>query len=100
MIVREKEVAVCNPFGVHGRVATRLALVARQYEVRLHLIHADVVIDCSSVLDVLSMAFASGSTFTVRVAGEEKMVDKTFSAVERLFAAEEEHKSDAEGEND
>jgi len=100
MIVREKEVFVHNRFGVHGRVATRLAQIASRHEVQPHLLHGGETIDCSSVLDVLSMAFAFGSSFTVRVAGDEEMVTKTFLAVERVFAGEEESQSAADNDHE
>lgn len=87
MIVREKDITVGNPLGVHGRVATQLALLARRHGVLLHLLHADEEIDCSSVLDVLSMALTCGSVFRVRVAGEEDSVVKTLAAVEQIFGA-------------
>jgi len=81
---REKKIIVRNPNGVHSRVATKLAKIARKHEVKLYIIHCGQLIDCSSVLDVLGMAFVQGSSFVVRVDGEQP--ERALRAVEKLFA--------------
>jgi len=79
----EKKITVNNPNGVHSRVATKLAQIASENEVKLNIIYCDHVVDCSSVLDVLSMAFIYGSSFIVRADGELSI--KALCEVEKLF---------------
>ena len=79
----EKTIIVHNPNGVHSRVATKLAKIASDYDVRLNIVYCDQEIDCSSVLDVLSMAFVQGSSFIVRADG--KRSGKALGAVEELL---------------
>lgn len=86
MIVIEKEVVVNNANGVHGRVATKLALIARHKAIELRLLHNSREIDCTSVLEVLSLAFIRGSRFQVRISGEEEEVQAALKAVEEIFA--------------
>ena len=70
--VLERECVVCNPRGVHGRVATALARVALEREVTVHLIRPDQEeVDCGSILDVLSLALVTGTRVTVRVEGND-----------------------------
>ena len=54
----------------------------------LQILHGTDRIDCSSILDVLSMAFAYGTRFTIRVEGEKKKAAMALAAVEKLFAAQ------------
>lgn len=72
--------------GVHGRVATRLAQIACEYNVKLLILHREREIDCSSVLDVLSMAFVSGSVLRFRLEGGN--AENALNEVEALFSLE------------
>ena len=89
MTALEKKIIVTNPRGVHGRVATRLALIAEQYGVRLCIVNDAEGIDCTSVLDVLSMAYVSGSSLTIRATGEKKKARKALAAVEKVLSGRE-----------
>lgn len=84
MNVLEKTITVDVYRGVHGRVAAGLARIARQHAVRLCILHDDEEIDCSSVLDVLSMAFISGAQVKFRIHG--KGAAGAIAAVEKLLA--------------
>jgi len=88
MTALEKSIVVQHLHGVHGRVAARLAHIAARHKVILQIIYGTDRIDCSSILDVLSMAFVCGTRFTIRVEGEKKKAEKALAAVERLFAAQ------------
>ena len=80
----EKKIIVNIQRGVHGRVATRLARIAQQHDVQLYILRKGKDIDCSSVLDVLSMAFVFGTQLKFRVQGKGAI--KALTAVEKLFA--------------
>jgi len=82
----EKNITVNNVRGVHGRVATRLAQIAQQNDVRLYIVLEDEEIDCLSVLDVLSLAFVAGTRVQFRVYGQDAA--QAIAAVENLFASE------------
>lgn len=83
----EKEVTVQIRRGVHGRVATRLAKIAREYDVSIFIINGQDEIDCSSILDVLSMALVHGTVLRFRARGEQRI--PAMAAIEELFSAEE-----------
>lgn len=63
-------ITIGNRKGVHGRVATGLAEIASTYDVELLLTHKKETADCSSILDVLSMALVYGSFVRVTVRGD------------------------------
>ena len=60
MTLLEKNITVQVHLGVHGRVATKLAQIAGHYNVLMHILRNDEILDCSSVLDVLSMGLLLG----------------------------------------
>lgn len=62
---------VGNERGVHGRVATRLAEIAADYEVVLQISKGDETADCSSILDVLAMALVQGTEIGLHAEGEQ-----------------------------
>ncbi|NOQ46080.1 MAG: HPr family phosphocarrier protein [Desulfobulbaceae bacterium] len=79
----ENSFTVNNPRGIHGRVATRLAEIATGHDVQLYIHGARTCVDCTSILDVLSLALVHGSRVTVRAKGTE--ADRAMSDVEQLF---------------
>lgn len=90
MTVLERMITVANTRGVHSRVATGLAIVAREHGVQLEIINGDDQIDGSSILDTLSMALVNGTRITVRVGGEMSQAELAMRAVERILTAEDE----------
>ena len=67
----ETTVIVGNTRGVHGRVATRLAEIAANYQVCLTLTRDAETVDCASILDVLALALVQGTAITLRAEGEQ-----------------------------
>ncbi len=60
MTAREK-IVVRNHCGVHARVATGLAEIAKADNVEIELISGGRAADCRSILEVLSLALVRGS---------------------------------------
>jgi phosphocarrier protein HPr len=90
MKVLEQDITVTNSRGVHSRVATGLAMIAREHGVLLQIIHGPSRIDCTSILDVLSMALVCGTRLTVRVQGSGIETEQALAAVERILTAQDE----------
>jgi phosphocarrier protein HPr len=82
---QEKQLTVNNRKGIHGRIAARLIKIANKNKVRLNIIYNEELYDCSSVLDILSIALVYGATFKIRIVGKE--TEKAMSAVENLINA-------------
>lgn len=65
-----RHLIVGNERGIHGRVATRLAEIARECDVVLVISRAGgEAVDCSSILDVLSMALVKGTEISMQAEG-------------------------------
>ncbi|MFZ5798737.1 MAG: HPr family phosphocarrier protein [Desulfobulbus sp.] len=90
MKVLEKKITVTNARGVHSRVATRLAMIAREHHVGLRIIHGPDCIDAASILDVLGLALVCGSKVTVRIEGERGAVEPAMAAVRLVLTAQDE----------
>lgn len=84
MISLERDIRVNIRRGVHGRVATRLARIVSENNVKLTITHQEREVDCSSVLDVLSMAFVFGTVLRFRVQGEN--AEDVLQDIETLFS--------------
>lgn len=71
MNVLEEQLEVLVHCGVHGRVAVNLAEIALKKEVDLFISANGRQVNCSSILELLSLGLAQGSQIKVRVEGEQ-----------------------------
>lgn len=69
MDIVEKELLVTNKWGLHGRTSAMLVEAARKYEADIWLIRDDAVVDCKSILDVMTMACTQGTPVVIRAKG-------------------------------
>lgn len=90
MKVLEQEVTVTNQRGVHSRVATGLAIIAREHGVELQIINGAHRIDCTSILDVLGMALVCGSRIRLRVKGVAAEAESALAAAQRILTDQDE----------
>jgi phosphotransferase system HPr (HPr) family protein len=90
MKVLEQDVTVTNQRGVHSRVATGLAMIAREHGVELQIIHGAQRIDSTSILDVLSMALVCGSRLKLRVQGVAAAAELALAAAQRILTDQDE----------
>jgi phosphotransferase system HPr (HPr) family protein len=86
MSVIEEHMEILVHCGVHGRVAVTLAEVARDNNVDLQIESGDRQVNCSSILELLSLALVQGSRITVRVEGEQ--AERALRAVKILLMEE------------
>jgi phosphocarrier protein HPr len=70
MIKQKMQLTVGNKRGVHGRVATRLAEIAAEYDVIMQVKRGRESADCSSILDILALALVEGTTISLLAEGE------------------------------
>lgn len=62
---------ILNTKGIHGRVATRLAEICLSSGTEITLEFNGQQADCSSILDVLSLAVTHGSEIHIEVNGRD-----------------------------
>ena len=81
------ESTVTNPNGIHCRVAERLIRVIEEHEAAVQIIDQGVPIDCTSILELLSLALVQGSR--VRFTAQGPDAELVAAAVEQILSAPE-----------
>jgi phosphocarrier protein HPr len=69
-MIQQIDLIVGNRRGIHGRVATRLAEIALEYDVIFRIQRGKKSVECSSILDVLALALVEGTTINLQAEGE------------------------------
>jgi phosphotransferase system HPr (HPr) family protein len=69
MIQQKRDLIVGNRRGIHGRVATRLAEIALEYDVIFRIQRGKKSVECSSILDVLALALVEGTAINLQAEG-------------------------------
>jgi phosphotransferase system HPr (HPr) family protein len=81
------ESTVTNPNGVHCRVAERLIKVIDEHEATVQIIDQGPPIDCTSILELLSLALVQGSR--VRFTAQGPDADQVVAAVDQVLSEPE-----------
>jgi phosphotransferase system HPr (HPr) family protein len=88
------ESRVGNPKGVHCRVANRLIEIVAEHEADVHITDREEPVDCTSILEILSLALVHGSR--VRFTAQGPDAHEVAAAIEQLLSDRgsdhEEHK--------
>lgn len=81
----EGTVKLVNPLGLHARAAAQLVRLAGTFESRIIISRADegIFADAKSILSVLTLAAAFGSTLELKVEGADAVM--AYEAVKGLF---------------
>ena len=80
----EREVEIVNRLGLHARAAAKLVQTAGRFDSRVSLVMNGDEVDAKSILGILLLAAAQGTSVTVRCEGEDE--DEALEAVTRLIA--------------
>ncbi|WP_133405483.1 HPr family phosphocarrier protein [Parashewanella tropica] len=67
----EKEVLICNKLGLHARAATKLAVLASEFDAEVTLKQGDKSASASSVLGLLMLESGMGKTIKVIATGKD-----------------------------
>lgn len=80
-------VAVTNPLGLHARAAARFVHAASGFSSRIRVACGDRTMDGKSIMGLLLLAAARGTTITISAEGEDESaaVAALRSLVERGF---------------
>lgn len=68
----EQEIEIMNRLGLHARAAAKLVRKAGEYRSAVHVICDDEAVDAKSILGLMGLAAAQGTTLSVRCAGEDE----------------------------
>ncbi len=69
-----RAVTICNPLGLHARAAARFVQLASRFSSRISVERAGRKVDGKSILGVLLLAAASGTTITIMAEGDDAEV--------------------------
>lgn len=68
----EKNVNVINSLGIHARPASMIVQTAIKYKASVLLMKDGATADAKSIMSVMMLAAAQGSTVTVKADGEDE----------------------------
>ena len=80
----EKKLDVINKLGLHARAAAKVVSVASRYNSRIQVLHKSQTIDAKSIMGLLMLGAAKGSSVTFQVEGDDEQ--HAMDELEDLFA--------------
>jgi phosphocarrier protein len=80
----ERQVEIVNRLGLHARAAAKLVHLTSGYKSRVWLAKDGEEVDAKSILGILLLAAAQGSSVNIKCEGEDEQ--QAIEAIEQLFA--------------
>ncbi|WP_323774310.1 HPr family phosphocarrier protein [Alcanivorax sp.] len=80
----EKKLDVINKLGLHARAAAKVVSVASRYDSSILVLHNSQTIDAKSIMGLLMLGAAKGSSVIFQVEGEDEQ--HAMNELEDLFA--------------
>ena len=71
--MREARLDVTNILGLHARAAAKVVSVASRYSARIRILKDDREVDAKSIMGLLMLGAAKGTSLTVRVEGDDEI---------------------------
>ena len=69
----EAELEISNVLGLHARAAAKVVSVASRYSARIRIIKEDREVDAKSIMALLMLGAARGTSLLVRVDGDDEI---------------------------
>jgi phosphocarrier protein len=67
----ERQFVIVNALGLHARAAAQLVQCANRFRSEIHVLKDGMEVNGKSIMGVLTLAAAKGSSITVKVEGED-----------------------------
>ncbi|OPZ10692.1 MAG: Phosphocarrier protein HPr [Alphaproteobacteria bacterium ADurb.BinA280] len=85
--VLERNVTVINRLGLHARASSKLVQLLSSYRAQAFLAARGREVNAKSIMGVMLLAAAQGSTLTLRIDGEDELaaMDAAVALFERYF---------------
>ena len=71
MARHERQFLIINALGLHARAAAQLVQCANRYRSEIHVLKDGMEVNGKSIMGVLTLAAAKGSSIMVKVEGED-----------------------------
>jgi len=82
-MMKEKELLIENKLGLHARAAAQIVRTASAYASKIVLAKDGMEVDGKSIMGIMMLAAAKGSSVTVQAHGEDE--EQAMAGLERLF---------------
>jgi phosphocarrier protein HPr len=79
----ERRFTIVNTLGLHARAAAQLVQIANRFRSEVHVEKDGMQVNGKSIMGVLTLAAAKGSTVTVQVDGED--ADGAMAALAKII---------------
>jgi phosphocarrier protein HPr len=80
----QQDIEVVNKLGLHARASAKLTQLASSFKSDVHLSRNGRRVNAKSIMGVMMLAAARGTTVTVETAGPDE--DEALAAIAKLFA--------------
>ncbi|VVC73206.1 Phosphocarrier protein HPr [Aquicella lusitana] len=67
-----QQVTIQNKLGLHTRAAAKLVDIAKQFQSRIELVYRDRVVDCKSIMGVITLGAQKDNVLDVVITGEDE----------------------------
>ena len=81
--MKEKELLIENKLGLHARAAAQIVKTASAYKSRILLAKDGLEVDGKSIMGIMMLAAAKGSTIRLRIEGPDE--EEAMSVLEALI---------------
>ncbi len=81
--MKKKELTIENKLGLHARAAAQIVKTASAFACKIVLSKDGVEVDGKSIMGIMMLAAAKGTTVLVRSEGDDE--DRAMEGMERLF---------------
>lgn len=78
----KQPITIQNKLGLHTRAAAKLVDTAKRYESKVELLFRDRVVDCKSIMGVITLGAQKDNVLDVIIQGEDEK--EAFSAILQL----------------
>ncbi|CAK7012796.1 MAG: Phosphocarrier protein HPr [Peptostreptococcus russellii] len=68
----KKEVTIINETGLHARPASMFVKKASEFKSSVELIHEDEKVNAKSIMGIMKLGLAKGTTVTIETNGEDE----------------------------
>ncbi|MEW6133991.1 MAG: HPr family phosphocarrier protein [Pseudomonadota bacterium] len=80
----QRDIEITNKLGLHARASAKLTQLASKFKSEVHLSRNGRRVNAKSIMGVMMLAAAKGTTVTLETAGPDE--DEALAAIADLFA--------------
>lgn len=77
------QITIQNKLGLHTRAAAKLVDIAKKFESRIELIHRDRVVDCKSIMGLITLGAQKDNILDLIITGNDEQ--QALDAITKLI---------------